>query len=324
MPDVSVLDVGHGNAAVVRDGEMVLVIDAGSGTALLEHLQKEGITKIFAVMISHADIDHLKGLVALLDQDDIQIDTVYVNSDAEKASHQWTALLYDLEERKRGGNCDFKIDLTEGISLKLNESAIVEVLAPRQALAATGPGAIDPYGNRVTTNTISAVLKVSLSDRRILLTGDLDEVGLKHLLETGVDVSADILVFPHHGGNVSPRSDLSSNIEFTKTLLSAVKPDLVIFSIGRTRYRNPRPEIVQSVTSFSTCHVMCTQMSRHCFIGERLPADHLADLYSSGRRRGHCCAGSIRVSPASLEPNIQLHREFVADNAPSALCRRTS
>lgn len=323
MPDISILDVGHGNAAVVRDGEMVLVIDAGSGTALLEHLQKENITKIFAIMISHADIDHLQGLVALLDQKDIQIDNVYVNSDAQKSSRQWAALVYDLDERNRNGNCDLKIDLTEGISLELNESAKVEVLAPRQALAATGPGAIDKYGNRVTTNTISAVLKVSLSDRRILLTGDLDEVGLKHLLETGVDVSADVLVFPHHGGNVSPRSGPDRNSEFTETLLSAVEPDLVIFSIGRTRYRNPRPEIVKSVVSLSDCHVMCTQMSQHCFTGKRLPDDHLTDIYSDGRRRGHCCAGSIKVSSASLEPNIQLHREFVADNAPSALCQRT-
>ena len=324
MPDISILDVGHGNAAIVRDGEMVLVVDAGSGTSLLEHLQREGITRIFAIMISHADIDHLKGLVALLDQEDIQIDTVYVNSDAKKTSRQWAALVYDLDERKRKGKCDFKVDLTEGISLELSESAKVEVIAPRQALAATGPGAIDTYGNRVTTNTISAVIKISLSDRRILLTGDLDEVGLKHLVETRVDVSADILVFPHHGGDVSPRSDPSRNAEFTKILLSAVKPDLVVFSIGRTKYRNPRPEIVQSVISFSNCQVMCTQMSRHCLPNDqKLPSDHLADLYSDGRRRGHCCAGSIRVSPVSIEPSLSTHGTFVAANASTALCRRT-
>lgn len=323
MPDISVLDVGHGNATVVRDGEIVLVIDTGPGVTLLEHLQKEGITKIFAIMVSHADTDHLRGLVALLDQGDIKIDTVYVNSDAEKTSRQWEALVYGLDERNRNGICDFKVELTEGISLELSERTKAEVLAPRQALAATGPGSLDRQGRRITTNTISAVVKVSLSNLRVLLTGDLDEVGLEHLLETGIDVSADILVFPHHGGNVSSHSNSDRNAKFAEDLLSAVNPDTTIFSIGRTAYLNPRPEIIKAVTD-SSCQVMCTQMSRHCFTGQRLPDDHLTDLYSDGRRRGHCCAGSIRVSPAFLEPNIQLHREFVADNAPSALCRRTS
>lgn len=323
MSDVSILDVGHGNAAVVRDGEIVIVIDTGPGVALLEHLQKEDITKIFAIMVSHADTDHLKGLVAILDQGDIEIGTVYVNSDAEKTSRQWEALIYDLDERNRSGMCDFKVELTEGIALELGESTKAEVLAPRQALAASGPGSLDRQGRRITTNTISAVIKVSLSNRRVLLTGDLDEVGLKHLLETGIDVSADVLVFPHHGGNVSPHSNSDRNAKFTEDLLSAVNPDTTIFSIGRTAHLNPRPEIIKTITD-SNCQVMCTQMSQHCFTGQRLPDDHLTDLYSDGRRRGHCCAGSIRVSSASLEPDIQLHRAFVVENAPSALCRRTS
>lgn len=38
MPDISILDVGHGNSSVIRDGEMVLIVDAGPGTALLEYL----------------------------------------------------------------------------------------------------------------------------------------------------------------------------------------------------------------------------------------------------------------------------------------------
>ncbi len=324
MPDINILDVGHGNAAVVRDGEMVLIIDTGSKTTLLEYLQKAGISKLSTIMISHADSDHLRGLVALLDQENFIIGTVYINSDANKDSRQWKALVYALDDRRRRGVCDFKVDLTEGLILELGANTKAEVLAPRQGLAATGPGTSDQQGRRITTNTISAVIKVSLSDRQVLLTGDLDEVGLRHLLETGIDVSADVLVFPHHGGNVSSHSDSSHNIKFTNDLLAAVNPRLVIFSIGRTIHQNPRPEIVRSVISDSDCHVMCTQMSQHCFTGEKLPEDHLTDLYSDGRRRGHCCAGSIRITPTSLEPNIASHRTFVADNAPTALCQRMS
>lgn len=275
-------------------------------------------------MVSHADTDHLRGLVTLLDQDTLRISTVYINSDANQNSRQWKALVYALDDRHRNGVCDFKVDLTEGLTLPLGADTKAEVLAPRRGLAATGPGTTDQQGRRVTTNTISAVIKVSLSDRRVLFTGDLDEVGLKHLLETSVDVSADVLVFPHHGGNVDSHSDADRNAKFAEQLLSAVNPSLVIFSIGRTAHLNPRPEIVKQVISRTNCRVMCTQMSRHCLPNDRkLPSDHLAELYSHGRRQGQCCAGSIRVTSTSLEPDVRMHKMFIDHNAPSALCRRT-
>ena len=58
-PSVSVLDVGHGNCAVVLDDRTV-VVDAGPGATLLEFLQNEGVTEVEVVLISHADEDHIK------------------------------------------------------------------------------------------------------------------------------------------------------------------------------------------------------------------------------------------------------------------------
>lgn len=323
MLDVRILDVGHGNAAVFSDGDQALIVDAGSGTALLEHLAATGITRVAAVFISHADTDHLKGLIALLDQDAIQIDAVYVNSDAAKESRQWKALVYALDERNREGTCEFVVHLTEGLSLELATDATAHVLAPRQALAATGPGTTDDEGRRITTNTISAVVRIAMPGKRVLLTGDVDEVGLSHLLATGVDVSADILVFPHHGGNVGAQGDTDRNSAFTERLLAAVGPSVVIFSIGRRTHLNPRPEIVRAVVAEPGRHVMCTQMSRHCFVGEVLPDEHLSDTYAAGRQRSHCCAGSVRLSPTAIEPSVETHAAFVSENATSPLCRQS-
>ena len=53
-PTVSILDVGHGNCAVLID-DKVVVIDAGPGTTLLDFLEKEGIKEVGVVLISHAD-----------------------------------------------------------------------------------------------------------------------------------------------------------------------------------------------------------------------------------------------------------------------------
>lgn len=320
MPELAILDVGHGNCAVICDGARAIVIDAGPGTALLEFLTERQILHVVEVLISHADTDHLKGLLALLDQDEIRVESVRLNSDATKHTAQWKALVFALEERHKTGQCGFSVELTEGMSMSFGADCHVGVLAPRVALAAMGPGSADEHGREITTNTMSAVLKATLHNRSVLLTGDVDEVGLANLLESGQDLTADILVFPHHGGNVRPGAIPERNRDFAQRLLQAVEPETVVFSIGRTRHRNPRPEIIDEVRSSSHRNVMCTQMSQSCAADERFDDSHLSEAFAAGKRRGHCCAGSILVSPEDLVPSIAAHASFVRVAAPTALC----
>lgn len=319
MTEIVILDVGHGNCAVVRHGTRCLVIDAGPNTSLLEYMLENEIETVEEIFISHADTDHLKGVDALLDFDGISIDSVRLNSDAAKGSDQWDAMLYSLDDRRRQDEIQLEVQLAEGLEIPFFDS-VVEVLAPSAYLAGKGPGSRDSRGRRITTNTISAVIRVRTSDRSVLFTGDLDEVGLQHLLATDQDVHAEVLVFPHHGGNVSPSANATGNRRFADRLLSAVNPEVVIFSISRTRYDNPRPEIIDVVTADQPRKVMCTQMSRRCL--ERSPNDdgHLTSAFADGKRSGNCCAGSIVISGVDLQPSSASHTEFVRSTAPEALC----
>lgn len=319
-PDLTILDVGHGNCAVIHDAGKVVVIDAGPGTALLEFMTERGLSHVAEVLISHADTDHLKGLLSLLDQENFRVDRVRFNSDAAKDTAQWKALVYALDERSRLGGCDFQIQITEGTSIAFGSACRIDVLAPRPALAATGPGSRDDQGRRITTNTISAVVRVTIHERTVLLTGDIDSVGLSHLLASGQNLESDLLVFPHHGGNVGPGATIEQNAETARRLLEAVDPVNVVFSISRSGYRNPRPEIVGAVRSDQHRHVMCTQMSQNCSARTEFTDLHLSDAFAAGRRHGHCCAGSIVVSADGLVPSVAAHADFVRSAAPTALC----
>ena len=63
LPELIVLDVGHGNCAVLRDREAVTVIDCPPpATTLVETLEVLDINIIDQILISHADIDHAGGL----------------------------------------------------------------------------------------------------------------------------------------------------------------------------------------------------------------------------------------------------------------------
>src|SRR6185436_11845015 len=73
LAELTILDVGHGNCAVLRDDRGAVIVDTGVGVTLLEFLEQCGITAIDAVLISHSDSDHVAGLIKLLSQPHIEV-----------------------------------------------------------------------------------------------------------------------------------------------------------------------------------------------------------------------------------------------------------
>lgn len=320
MTELAILDVGHGNCAVVRNDERALIVDTGPGVGLLEYLSAQGISRVDEVLISHTDADHLRGLQRLLDENQFRLDRIRINTDAAQQSVLWKSLAYSLNDREREGGCRINAALVEGETLAFGDDCSVRILAPRSALAMTGPGSTDDRGRRITSNTISAVVVVEVHNMRVMLAGDLDEVGLEHLLESDQDLKSDLLVFPHHGGNVRANATVSQNRSFAEQLVEAVKPTQVVFSFGRSQARNPRPEIVEAIRAKDPCKIMCTQMSVQCSAEHAFDGDHLSSAFASGRSRQHCCAGTIVISEHAMRPSLEEHAAFVERSASTALC----
>ncbi len=324
-PTLSILDVGHGNCAVLVD-DKVVVIDAGPGTTLLEFLEREGIKEVSVVLVSHADEDHVKGLVGLVESQAVTISTIHVNSDAIKESATWSHLAYLLDEENKAGHIRFEVGLTTNHSDQFSTASItVEILAPSPGIVMKGVGSHDHKGRKLTSNTMSAVVRLLREGTPlVLLPGDLDETGLENLIESGRDLHAAIAIFPHHGGG-SAGSDLS---QFASTFCSATTARILIFSIGRGRYGTPRPEIIAAARAHSTnLRVRCTQLSEHC--ASELPKSdptHLTDKISRGRELRKCCAGTLVLNLGKnpvLLPMAEAHLQFISDSAPSALCTKS-
>jgi beta-lactamase superfamily II metal-dependent hydrolase len=323
-PTLSILDVGHGNCAVLFD-DRVIVIDAGPGTTLLEFLEREGIKEVSVVLVSHADEDHVKGLVALVESRAVNIDTIRVNSDAIKESSTWSHLAFLLDEENKAGHIRFEVGLTTNQTDQFNTPSItVEILAPSPGIAMKGAGSRDHKGRKLTSNTMSAVVRLLREGAPlVLLPGDLDETGLDNLIESGRDLRAAIAVFPHHGGGPAS-SDLS---KFASTFCSATGAQTLIFSIGRGRYGTPRPEIIAAARTHSAnLRVLCTQLSERC--ASELPKSdpiHLTDKISRGREQRKCCAGTLVLNlgkSLTILPVAEAHLQFISNSAPSALCTK--
>ena len=153
------------------------------------------------------------------------------------------------------------------------------------------------------------------------MPGDLDEIGLDDLTERGIDISAPILVFPHHGGRAGNATDM---VNFTNRICTLVNPERIIFSIGH-RDSYPRLEVVEAIRAFNPrVKIACTQLSKQCasILPENNP--HHIRVFAKGAEHHRCCAGTIvlDLDARSFLPNDDEHQSFIAEFALTALCQR--
>ncbi len=120
VPSLTILDVGHGSCAILAEAGRIIVFDAGPKSGLLEFLRQHQIDTIDLVMISHADRDHIEGLIAILGTNAIAVKTVRLNTDSLKGSDLWDDLLFELDSLQKQGKTDFSPALTENDSGKFN------------------------------------------------------------------------------------------------------------------------------------------------------------------------------------------------------------
>ena len=320
-----ILDVGHGNSAVLMDTRGNVVVDAGPRNALYLFLKREGIKKIDTMLISHADQDHIGGLIGIIASGEFIIGKIRVNSDALQRSKTWDDLLYTLSHAQEARQVDFDVSLSTKNTGEFDCGEVhIEILAPNLYIAGKSSGSHDREDRKLTTNSISAVMRMSKDGVPFaLFLGDIDKTGLENLSANTKDVSAKLAVFPHHGGKPGRENDL---VSFTKKVCKMVQPDIIVFSNGRGSHATPRKEIATTILKvLAKARIVCTQLSEHCaaeLLIKEFP--HLTSKFAQGRERGKCCAGSITIDLSKdkivIQPSEKDHKVFIRKAAPTALC----
>ena len=293
MPSLYVLDVGHGNSTVLKDTAGTIVVDAGPKSGLLDFLISHEIYEIDVLLLSHADMDHIGGAIALLMSDEIEIKKVCLNSDSTKGSTVWNDLLYALYNSHKSGELEFEPALTTHLSGKLNQGMVnVEIMAPNQYIVSKGPGSTDNKGRKLTTNSISAVIRLSCEQNHVaLLPGDIDQIGLDNLFQDHDDARAWILVYPHHGG----KSGVGDVREFANNLSKKVQPRIVVFSIRENIKDFPNRDVIESIEQALDEVSMLTTRSSEVF----------ADFIKESNNELHKdCVGNIALDLERFPPGV--------------------
>ena len=228
------VNVGKGDALVVRAGDYTCLIDTGKEKAqeqLEVALKALGVEALDAVFITHTDKDHVGGL-KWLRESDIEIRAIYASRYYPNTT----------EKKHPAVKAAKKLDLTvnwlgAGDSVPLGDSgAVFRVLAPAMEI----PGDEDDN---------SLVMMLESPDGRILLTGDMEHVEEAALLTSGADLRCDVLKVANHGD-----SDATS-----AALIAACAPSVALISTSsEEKPGTPDPGIVRNLQGIG-CAVCVTQ-----------------------------------------------------------------
>ena len=219
---LTALDVGHGDAIVVSlpEGQRVLVDGGGlpatsfdvGERVVLPYLLDHGGRRLDAVVLTHSDFDHIGGLAAIVDS--MRVGQLW------DTSPRWDRPAYRrLREVVRQRGVALR-RLRAGESFRWG-GVLWEILA-----ASGAPGMAAPEEE----NDRSLVVRLTLGESSVLLTGDAGEDLERALLRSGRPLAADVLKVAHHG------SGSSTSTPF----LEAVRPRFAIVS-ARERAGWPLP-----------------------------------------------------------------------------------
>ena len=228
------VNVGKGDALVVRAGDYTCLIDTGKEKAqeqLEVALKALGVEALDAVFITHTDKDHVGGL-KWLRESDIEIRAIYASRYYPNTT----------EKKHPAVKAAKKLDLTvnwlgAGDSVPLGDSgAVFRVLAPEMEIPD------DEDDN-------SLVMMLESPDGRILLTGDMEHVEEAALLASGADLRCDVLKVANHGD-----SDATS-----AALIAACAPSVALISTDSAeKPGSPDAGVVRNLQGVG-CAVYVTQ-----------------------------------------------------------------
>lgn len=250
MKSCFVIDVGHGNAAVLFGSHSNIIVDAGPGLQLIKFLESMGVTESLALIISHADADHVRGAIALLskavESNQYRLLHIYANPDSRNTD-AWDDFVHWANRASTMGT---RVQVSVGAGqcgpFDLGE-CLASVVAPTVANLLHGVGGQNEEGQPLSANSLSAVVKFSVDNKDlVLLPGDMDIVSLQSILSSEVSLSSGVLIYPHHGGRPGT-GNANQTAEFVAELIRSSNPEYVVFSSRANDAKFPSQPVVNAV-----------------------------------------------------------------------------
>jgi len=216
---VHMIDVGQADCFLLVQDGMTAMVDCGtrsSGKDAVAYLKELGITKLDYVIGTHPHDDHMGGMYDVITNFEVGTVIISDSRDGDITANWYLKLMNELQT----GN--YEVHYAQEGEIYQLEDATMQVLSAETDVS--------------NTNNYSIVLKVSFGQMDMIMTGDAETQIEEKILESGVDIDAEILKSGHHG------SDTSNSEEF----LDAISPDYVLISAGLgNKHEHPIKEVME-------------------------------------------------------------------------------
>ena len=220
--EVHYIDVGQGDATLIKCGSHAMLIDGGNnnkGTTVQLYLKKQGVESLDYVIGTHPDADHIGGLDVIVYK--YNCDTV-IMPDYEKDTKTYQEL----------------VDVIHDKNMKITYPVVGEQYALGEAKFTIIAPNSNSYGGNA--NDYSVAILLEYGKNRFLFTGDAEEASEAEMLTNGIDISADVYKVAHHG----------SRSASTQEFLNAVHPKYAVISCGEgNSYGHPHAEVLNRLRS---------------------------------------------------------------------------
>ncbi len=220
--EVHYIDVGQGDATLIKCGSHAMLIDGGNnnkGTTVQLYLKKQGVESLDYVIGTHPDADHIGGLDVIVYK--YNCDTV-IMPDYEKDTKTYQEL----------------VDVIHDKNMKITYPVVGEQYAFGEAKFTIIAPNSNSYGGNA--NDYSVAILLEYGKNRFLFTGDAEEASETEMLSNGIELSADVYKVAHHG----------SRSASTQEFLNAVRPKYAVISCGEgNSYGHPHAEVLNRLRS---------------------------------------------------------------------------
>ena len=224
------IDVGQGDSELIRlkDSGIDILIDAGTRSTkqeLADYLKELGVDDIDILIGTHPHEDHIGGMAKIIEE--FPIGTLYLpeTSDEMTPTTKTYESLLDAAESK---NVTVRTASAGDMLLEQGNTSF-KVLSPSHT----------DYDN---LNDYSIVTRLKVGDTAFLFQGDAETPVEEEILDSGADVSCDVIKLGHHGSSTSS----------SRAYLEAANPSAAVISCGvGNEYGHPHRETMDLLEKLS-------------------------------------------------------------------------
>jgi len=220
--EIVFFDVGQGDAEFIETpSKQQILIDGGPDMSVLEKLGKAMPfydRYIDLVILTHPEQDHMNGLIEVIKRYNIG---AIITSGVIRDTQEYKEWINIIKQRNIPVYA-----VKAGEVLDLGDNVKMEILYPLESF----------YTKELSdTNKTSVVAKLVYGNFETLFTGDIEKSSETELVNSGEDISADIIKIAHHGSKTST----------TEAFLNAVNAFLAVIEVGKDNsYGHPHQEVL--------------------------------------------------------------------------------